>query len=229
VAQGAPLPVDPRIQAAWFSLDSRTGLRQRLESGAPLPKGCWLSPGAALRPLMQSLLLPVAAVVLGPSERAYWRLCDPLWERVGLPAPRILPRPSVFVLPRGFQVAAEQLEGIRLGHWDRLAAWPGALPSNRCQDVDPDPAWPEPLQDRFQREQARSRERLLKLDRRLHRLAVSRLVGGDPERLRQTLFPFGAPQERVMPGISWLRDEALLDAILGRMDSADPVILLEEP
>ncbi|MDR3683338.1 MAG: bacillithiol biosynthesis BshC, partial [Geothrix sp.] len=83
-AEGAPLPLDPRVQAAWFSLDPHTGRRQRLDSGAPLPKGCWLSPGAAIRPLMQSLLLPVAAVVLGPSERAYWRLCEPLWERVGL-------------------------------------------------------------------------------------------------------------------------------------------------
>ena len=30
-AEGAPLPLDPRVQAAWFSLDPRTGLRQRLD------------------------------------------------------------------------------------------------------------------------------------------------------------------------------------------------------
>ena len=126
-----PLPLDPRLQAAWFSLDPRTGQRQRLDAGAALPKGCWLSPGAALRPLMQSLMLPVAAVVLGPSERAYWRLCEPLWERVELPAPKILPRPSVFVVPPGFQVSTGQLEAIRLGAWEHLAAWSGVLPSAR--------------------------------------------------------------------------------------------------
>ena len=229
VAQGAPLPLDPRIQAAWFSLDPRTGQRQRLDAGAPLPKGCWLSPGAALRPLMQSLMLPVARAVLGPSERAYWRLCEPLWDRVGLAAPKILPRPSVFVLPSGFRLDAGQLDALRLGAWDRLAAWPGPLPSARFQGVDPDPSWPESLQTRFQREQVRSRERLTKLDRRLHRLAAARLLGGDPEHLRQTFFPFGVPQERVMPGAPWLRNGALLDAILTRMDSTDPVILLEEP
>jgi hypothetical protein len=228
-AAGAPLPLDPRVQAAWFSLDPRTGLRQRLDRGAPLPPGRWLSPGAALRPLMQSLLLPVAAVVLGPSERAYWRLCEPLWERVGLAAPDILPRPSVFVVPRGFSLSAGQLDALRLGAWDRLAHWSGPLPTARFQASEPDPDWPEALQSRFQREQARTRERLAKLDRRLHREAAAGALGGDPERLRQALFPFDAPQERVLPGLPWLRNEALLDRILAGMDGASSVILVEEP
>lgn len=228
-AQGAPLPLDPRVQAAWFSLDPSTGRRQRLDPAAPLPDGHWLSPGAAVRPLMQSLLLPVVAVVLGPSERAYWRLCEPLWERVGLPAPKILPRPSVFVVPRGFSVTAGQLDALRLGAWDRLSSWPGILPSAQFQTSDPDPSWPEPLRVRFQREQARSVERLAKLDRRLHREAAGHRLGGDPERLRQALFPFGAPQERVISGIPWLRNSALLDAILDRMDGSASVILVEGP
>jgi len=229
LAAGAPLPLDPQVQAAWFSLDPRTGLRQRLDPGAPLPAGRWLSPGAALRPLMQSLMLPVAAVVLGPSERAYWRLCEPLWERVGLRAPDILPRPSVFVVPRGFHVTGGQLDALRLGAWDRLAQWPGPLPTARFRAAEPDPGWPESLRSRFQREQARTRERLAKLDRRLHREAAAGALGGDPERLRQALFPFGAPQERVLPGLDWLREEALLDRILARMDGATSVILVEEP
>lgn len=227
--QGAPLPLDPRVQSAWFSLDPRNGRRQRLEPGSALPEGQWLSPGAAIRPLMQSLLLPVEAVVLGPSERAYWRLCEPLWDQVGLAAPRILPRPSVFVVPKGFQVSADQLDALKLGAWDRLASWPGVLPTQRFQGATPDPAWPEALQARFRQEQARSLDRLEKLDRRLHREAASPRFGGDPERLRQALFPFGRAQERVLPGVPWLRDAALLDAILDRMDGATPVILVEEP
>lgn len=227
-AAGAPLPLDPRVQATWFSLDPHTGRRQRLDSGAPLPKGCWLSPGAAIRPLMQSLMLPVAAVVLGPSERAYWRLCEPLWDRVGLTAPRILPRPSVFVMPPGFRLEAGQLDALKQGAWDRLATWPGPLPTAQFRTVDPDLSWPETVQMRFHREQTRSRERLVKLDRRLHREAAASCLGGDPERLRQTLFPFGAPQERVMPGVPWLRNGNLLDAILERMIDAVPVILVEE-
>ena len=227
-AQGAPLPLDPRMQAAWFALDPDSGRRVRLEPGTPLPRGHWLSPGAAIRPLMQSLLLPVAAVVLGPSERAYWRLCEPLWEHVGLPAPRILPRPSVFVMPSGYRLEARQLDALRLGAWDRFGAWPGMLPTSRFQAVEADPAWPGALQVRFQREQERSRQRLAKLDTRLHREAASRALGGDPERLRQTLFPFGKPQERVLPGALWLSSSALLDAILESMVGAGPVVLVEE-
>ncbi len=228
-AQGAPLPLDPQVQAAWFSLDPGTGRRLRLEPGETLAKGLWLSPGAAIRPLMQSLLLPVAAVVLGPSERAYWRLCEPLWDRVGLPAPKILPRPSVFVVPPGYQVAPDQLDALRLGAWENLGSWSGAFPTGMIQETRPDPAWPLPIQERFRREQARSRERLGKLDRRLHREAAARVLGEDPELLRQSLFPFGRPQERVIPGLPWLRSRPLLDAILERMDGAQPVILVEEP
>lgn len=228
-AEGASLPLDPRTQAAWFSLDPRSGHRQRLERGEPLPVGHWLSPGAAIRPLMQSLMLPVAAVVLGPSEQAYWRLCEPLWAQVGLDAPRILPRPSVYVLPAGFRLAAEQLEALRLGAWDRLASQPGTLPTTRFQVVDPLPEWPAALQARFRQELDRTRDRLARLDRRLHREAAANVLGGDPERLRQVLFPFDAPQERVMPGAPWLRQGALLDRILDRMDGSTSLILVEEP
>jgi hypothetical protein len=228
-ARGDTLPLDPRVQSAWFSLDPRTGRRQRLEAGTALPRGLWLSPGAALRPLMQSLLLPAVAAVLGPSEQAYWRLCEPLWERVGLPAPRIIPRPTLFVIPKGIRLEPGRLDELRIGAWNRFGAWPGSLPSDRFQAANPDPGWPVPMQVRFQREQARHRERLSNLDHRLQREAATRLLGGDAERLRQALFPFGAPQERVLPGVPWLRNSALLDAILKRMEHPDPVLLVEEP
>jgi len=228
-AEGAPLPLDPRNQSAWFSLDPHSGRRQRLERDTALPDGCWLSPGAALRPLMQSLLLPVVAVVLGPSERAYWRLCEPLWERVGLRAPRIIPRPSVYVLPQGFRLEAGGLTALKEGAWERFAPCSGNLPSQRFQAMAADPAWSPALQQRFQREQDRSRQRLGRLDRRVQRDAAAHLLGGDPERLRQALFPFGLPQERVLPAVRWLRNEALLDAILDRMDGGTPLILVEEP
>jgi hypothetical protein len=226
-ASGAPLPLDPRTQVAWFSLHPATGLRRRLEPGEPLPPDHWLSPGAALRPLMQSLLLPVAAVVLGPAERAYWRLCEPLWERVDLAAPRILPRPSVVVLPRGQRLEADQLSRLQAGDWAGLAAWTGPLATEILDGPAADAAWPEALQRRFDAELIRARSRLLRLDRRLHREAAARALCGDPERLRQALFPFDRPQERVVPGLDWLRDEALLDRILDRMDGQTGLILVE--
>jgi len=225
---GAPLPLDPREQAAWFSLDPGTGLRRRLEPGRPCPGGCWLSPGAALRPLMQSLLLPgLAAVVLGPAERAYWRLAEPLWEQVGLTPPRIVPRPSVYVLPPGAALAPERLEALAAGRWEAFAGAPAALPSASLAGLGPDPGWNPALAGRYQRELARTAQRLLKLDRRLTRDLAAHALGGDPERLRQALFPLGRPQERVIPGLFWLRDEALLDRMRAGLADGSMLVLLE--
>jgi hypothetical protein len=227
VAEGALLPLDPRGQATWFALNPATGLRRRLDRGQPLPPAHWLSPGAAIRPLMQSLLLPVAAVVLGPAERAYWRLSEPLWDRVGLAAPRILARPSVFVVPRGTRLDPASLDLLREGAWTRLSAWEGATALSVFGLPVADAQWAPSVRQRFAAEMERTRIRLGRLDRRLHREAAAAALGGDPERLRQTLFPFGRPQERVIPGLAWLRDEALLDRILGRMDGQTEVILVE--
>lgn len=139
-AEGVALPLDPREQAAWFSLDPATGLRRRLERGAPCPAGAWLSPGAALRPLMQSLLLPATHAVLGPAERAYWRLTEPLWNLVGLNPPEIVPRPSAFVLPRGLALAPSQLEALRAGYWEAFLPDHPPLPSQTL-GAQPDRSW----------------------------------------------------------------------------------------
>ncbi len=230
--EGAPLPLDPRQQAAWFSLDPRTGLRRRLERNDACPKNHWLSPGAALRPLMQSLMLPVEAAVLGPSERAYWRLIEPLWERVGLNAPHIIARPSVFVLPKGCSLKVDRLadlDALRDGRWEAFSSPNGTLPSHRVGDVPPDSSWGPTLGTRFTKELDRTRHRLERLDRRWIRDLAAHQFNMDPERLRQRLFPFGKAQERVLPGLFWLRDETLIHNILESMDGNRSLILVEEP
>jgi len=227
---GIALPLDPRQQAAWFSLDPRTGLRARLEPGQPCPWGRWLSPGAALRPLMQSLLLPgLAAVVLGPAERAYWRLTEPLWERVGLAPPRIVDRPTVYVLPRGLALAPDQLEPLRQARWDQFLDGAPALPSQALAGMQPDPGWDPALAGRFLQELERTRARLAKLDRRVLRDRAARVLSRDPERVRQALFPLGRPQERVLPGLVWLRDEPILDQMEARLGGGSRLVLLERP
>jgi len=230
-AAGVRYGLDPRQQSAWFSLDPRTGRRMRLEPGEPCPRGRWLSPGAALRPLMQSLLLPgLEAVVLGPGERAYWRLTEPCWERVGLVKPRIISRPSVFLVPRGAALNAELLEPLRKGRWEDFpGAQDGAAPPSAALIANPDPSWDAATSTRFAQEVARTRHRLGRLDRRLRRNQAGVALGMDPERLRQRLFPLGRPQERVLPGLLWLRQDDLLDRMLAALGEAGPVVLLEEP
>jgi len=226
-AGGFPVPLDPRTQAAWFRLDPRTGRRRRLERGEPCPKDCWLSPGAALRPLMQSLLLPVAGVVLGPAERAYWRLTEPLWERVGLQAPRIIPRPTVFVVPPGLDLDIEHLPLIQAGRWEAFQDVLGPLPSKALAPVPSQATWGEALGDRFQRELDRTRRRLEKLDHRIHRDAAAARFGTDPEHLRQDLFPLDRPQERVLPGLFWLRSPSLLLRMIQGLERAEATLLVE--
>ncbi|HET6330602.1 MAG TPA: bacillithiol biosynthesis BshC [Holophagaceae bacterium] len=226
---GTPSPLDPSTQSAWFSLDPATGQRKRLEPGSKVPAGHWLSPGAALRPLMQSLLLPVAAVVLGPSERAYWRLAEPLWERVGLGAPRIVPRPSIIVMPMGAKLALPQLDALKRGDWSAFAKPSSAMPSGKLPLLEADEAWGAALGHRFHAELARTRTRLEKLDRRLARDSAATTLGFDPEHLRQRLFPFGLDQERAIPGLFWLRDGALLDRILDALRQGGDLHLVEAP
>jgi bacillithiol synthase len=227
-AEGEVLILDPRNQSAWFSLNPRTGHRQRLDPGTPCPAGHWLSPGAALRPLLQSLMLPVTHVVLGPAERAYWRLAEPLWELVGLASPIILSRPSLFVLPKGLLLTPGQLAAIRHGFWEALSGSPVELPTRAMDQLRPAPEWGPELSQRFLQTLSWTRRKLQKLDRRLHRSRAQDALGVDPERLRQRLFPLGKPQERVLPGVLWLRDEPLLDRMLEALMNAEDVVLVEE-
>lgn len=50
------------------------------------------SPNVALRPVLESWLLPVSRAVLGPGEIAYWAEIVPLFARHGVPMPRVEPR-----------------------------------------------------------------------------------------------------------------------------------------
>ncbi|HWQ10812.1 MAG TPA: bacillithiol biosynthesis BshC [Holophaga sp.] len=227
-AAGERLPLDPRVQSAWFSLDPRTGRRERLASGEPCPAGRWLSPGAALRPLMQSLMLPVTHVVLGPAERAYWRLAEPIWELVELSCPIVIPRPSVYVVPKGMALTPGQLAAIRDGFWEALAGASDSLPSQTLDGFRPDPTWGTDISQRFLQTASWTRRKLQKLDRQLHRKRAEEALGMDPERLRQRLFPLGKPQERVLPGVLWLKDDELVDRMLEALRDAQDVAFVEE-
>ncbi|MBL8112475.1 MAG: bacillithiol biosynthesis BshC [Acidobacteria bacterium] len=79
----------------------------RLESGALTP-----SFSALTRPLAASVLYPVAATILGPSEIAYWAQMLPLFGWAGLPRPVIVPRPMTAFLDPQSRRALEK-SGLR--------------------------------------------------------------------------------------------------------------------
>jgi hypothetical protein len=227
-AEGETLALDPRLQSAWFSLNPLTGRRQRLAQNEPCPSDHWLSPGAALRPLMQSLMLPVTHVVLGPAEQSYWRLTESLWDLVELTPPMIISRPSLFVVPKGLQLTPGQLAAIRHGFWETLSQEPLDLPTQSMDQLRPNPEWGSELSQRYLQTLSWTRRKLQKLDRRLHRSRAEATLGFDPERLRQKLFPLGKPQERVLPGVIWLRDEPLIDRMLDALAYPEEVVFVEE-
>ncbi|MDT8435289.1 MAG: bacillithiol biosynthesis cysteine-adding enzyme BshC [Gemmatimonadota bacterium] len=78
--------------------------------GDPLPVAAWVerleqdpgrfSAGAALRPVLESWLLPVGATVLGPGEIAYWAQLPQLFAVLEVPLPAIVPRASWTVVER---------------------------------------------------------------------------------------------------------------------------------
>jgi len=124
----------PRAGTQVFFDDGRTrshllresaGLRNG-ESGDLRPTEDWLalleaeperfSAAAALRPSLESWLLPVARTVLGPGEMAYWAQLGPLFDLLDLKMPQITPRSSwLMIEPRvdrwldGLEASAEDL------------------------------------------------------------------------------------------------------------------------
>jgi len=57
-----------------------------------------VSPAAGLRPVLQDLLLPTAAFVVGPGELRYLAQLRPVYEAHGVPMPLVWPRATVTVL-----------------------------------------------------------------------------------------------------------------------------------
>jgi bacillithiol biosynthesis cysteine-adding enzyme BshC len=68
------------------------------------------SPNVALRPVLESWLLPVAATILGPSELAYWAELPPLFEWAETPLPVARPRPSWNVVESKVRKVLDKLD-----------------------------------------------------------------------------------------------------------------------
>jgi hypothetical protein len=82
-----------------------------------------VSPGAALRPILQQLALPCTAAILGPGERAYHAAIMPVYAALGATPPRFVTRTSVTLEPAWIRRAAARL------HLDvRALAAGGPLP-----------------------------------------------------------------------------------------------------
>ncbi len=88
---------------------------------------CSFSANVVSRPLMQEYVFPVLAFVGGPGEIAYWAQLKPVFERLGMQMPIVLPRLSFTIMERdvhkymqSFQVSFEDV----YTNWaERRKAW----------------------------------------------------------------------------------------------------------
>ena len=95
-------PVDFQVREfPFFALEGNQ--RKRVENrgeGEKLQQEGWanFSPGAALRPLYQEIVLPGVAWLGGGAEQGYWSLLRPVFDRYNVMMPLCFLRPSLTVL-----------------------------------------------------------------------------------------------------------------------------------
>lgn len=168
------------------------------------------SPNAALRPVLQDAVLPVTVTVAGPSEIAYLRQIQPIYETAGVVPSLPFPRVSATFVEDKIRRAAEKA-GIAI----ESILEDGAGFEDRVPDVD-DPGIAEVKESgraliekidkaggkNPSRPLARNRKGLeAQIDRIIRRLEQERLetsgIGRNHIRkISEALFPGGKPQER---------------------------------
>jgi hypothetical protein len=163
-----------------------------------------ISPGAALRPILQQAALPALAYIGGPGELAYHRFIAPLYHALAVPAPGLVPRCSLTLVPpwveRGaarWGVAVAELAGSPLASPQpccstELAALDAAIDGVERASDAPD------LRPRLEAGAARLRRERGRLAASLARAERKRLERPAWGALDGWLHPGGERQERVL-------------------------------
>ncbi|HEV2642170.1 MAG TPA: bacillithiol biosynthesis cysteine-adding enzyme BshC [Candidatus Elarobacter sp.] len=177
-----------------------------------------LGPNVLLRPVMERAILPTVAYVGGPGEVSYFAQVSAVAASIGARAPRVVPRWSGTVIEPGVQKLLDELgstvddfvdphamesrvarEEVPAAVRDTLAALTTAVEA-AARTLAEQSDTPEPLRRSASAMRATIERRIARLERR-HAAMVKR---HGSERLqmvaaaRASLFPNGAPQERVL-------------------------------
>lgn len=208
------------------------------------------SPSAALRPVLESWLLPVARTVLGPGEIAYWAQLQPLFDRLDVRMPSVQPRDSWRVIETRVQRLLEKVgisaeEAHHPEHVRRriLEANRPASVVERLSDLDErvvrefdalasavDSELPG-LRSAVGKSRKRARGAVRELGNTVDRVVADRerTVLGQLDRIVAHLYPEGDPQERRIAAHAFLAshgrrflDAACHAAEIGRESGAGP-------
>jgi hypothetical protein len=192
-----------------------------------------LSPGAALRPVLQQAALPTALSVVGLGEMNYHRFLAPLYAAAGVVRPRLVARCSLTLVPAWLERAAARwgrgVADIIAGTSapallepcaETMAGLDAALEGllDEAEQADPD------LRVRLQaghRRLRRERDRLHGSLARGRRRADELSPWGN---LRAYLLPRGRPQDRTMSLFQavWENGPGLVEALVAQATETGP-------
>ncbi|MEK7412606.1 MAG: bacillithiol biosynthesis BshC [Planctomycetota bacterium] len=88
--------------------DARTAIEPKTLTTLATADPDTLSPGAALRPILQQIALPSACAILGLAELAYHAAITPAYSALGAVQPLLIPRCSLTLVPRWIERAAQR-------------------------------------------------------------------------------------------------------------------------
>jgi uncharacterized protein YllA (UPF0747 family) len=231
-----PLQAPRRHPLPLFQLDRQSGQRKPFGDDVlgrnllDLPEHCRLSPGALLRPVGASAVLPLLVSVLGPAEMKYHHQVHGAFGALGVQRPLLWPRLSGSWLP---QALADELADLGVEpasmieepspHWSQASPSLIAL-GEQLRRAHADVALRFPGHsgglEQFERDLSKAWGRLQRNGKRLNMLER----GLSPRRWRliQDFFlPRGAKQERRLAWTSFVEDGPHLDRILGHFQ--DPL------
>jgi bacillithiol biosynthesis cysteine-adding enzyme BshC len=204
------------------------------------------STSALLRPILQDTFLPTAAYVGGPAEVAYFAQLAPLYAAYDIPFPLIVPRARFRILE---EKTLRLLERLRIGADDAarpddelLAAAANADGASADREAVArkllapfDAALGElqrgsghlDIDGAVAKTRAAVETAVARLARKVERARQHRdqTLVDDVRRVKQLLFPNGAPQERVY-GLSYFAgrygERAFVERVLAAVDPFDP-------
>ena len=146
------------------------------------------SAGAALRPVLQDAVFPVAVTVGGPSELLYLWQIDPLYGVLNIRRSRLFPRISATILPPALSATLARLGGVEAAMRIVTGALGAAKPAENGS-VDPDLG------------------RLIEMGEALASYAGT-LQGADPAVLRKAAESIGYQVRKISDHIGRRRQEA---------------------
>jgi bacillithiol synthase len=184
------------------------------------------TPNAMLRPLFQDTVFPTLAVVLGPSEIAYWAQLTRAYERMGIPMPLMMPRASFTLVDDKMQrlqsrLGVSLLQALRRGGRVIDDILRNEIPSSLTARIEQgrvavEDAWQKIVHEIDALDPTLHRTSELGRSRSLWQLAVMEkkiaqasrkknvILRGKVEKLIASLAPRGGLQERTLCALPFL-------------------------